>query len=345
VSIKPLLGRPQVGAETQVTHRVVSRQGFWTFLANGAVVDGAKTRDPGNSADSTRTIRPGTLMGRLTASPNRYANSVIGVTSGALTGAGTSITLSAAAAAELVRRNGVTGTFKLTGPPAAAGVVQTRTATYSAVNTDTGVVTLTALGANQVERVRFNIASTGGNLQLNVAKTDGTFATTANIAWNATDATYLASINSALDAATGVAGGVVATAIAATDTDLGVTLTYSGTGYAGLPWRRAEVVVYPTSSTAASYEPVTAAANGAFVAGSLVQPTDGSETPLTVVPDGYGLLIPEDSSHVEWPLAPIGGVIDFPQLLPAVSDASLKTWIRERLSSVAGGKFTFSDLY
>lgn len=344
MSIKPLLGRPQVSAEQLVAHRIVSRQGFWTFLANGAIVDGVKTRDPGNSADSIRTIRPGTLMGKVT-SGGRYANSVIGNTSGALTGTGTTVTVSAAEATELVRRVGATGTFKLTGPPSAAGTVRTLTATYSAVNTSNGQITITALGVNQQEDVRLNPAATGGNLQLNVAKTDGTRATTANIAWNATDATFLASINSALDTATGVTGGIVATAIAATDTDLGFTLTYSGTGYAGLSWPEAEVAVLPTSSTSWFVAPRTAAVNGAFVSGSLVQPTDGSETPLTIVPDGHGLNVPEDSSHVEWPLVPIGGVIDDAQVLPWPADASLRAWIRAALSTIPGGKFTFSGVY
>lgn len=344
MSIKPLLGRPRVGTEIQVTHRVVSRQGFWVFLANGVLVDGALTRDPGNSADSVFTIRPGTLMGKVAAS-GRYANSVIGNASGALAGTGTTVTVSAAEAAELVRRVGATGTFKLTGPPSAAGVVRTLTATYSAVNTSNGQVTITALGVNQQEDVRLNPASTGGNLQLNVAKTDGTRVTTANIAWNATDTTYLAAINSALDTATGVTGGIVATAISATDPDLGFTLTYSGTGYAGLSWPEAEVAVLPTSSTSWFTAPRTAAVNGAFVSGSLVQPTDGSETPLTLIPDGHGFDVPADSSHTEWPLVPIGAVIDDPQILPWPADASLRAWIRSSLSTIPGGKFTFSGLF
>jgi hypothetical protein len=74
--------------------------------------------------------------------------------------------------------------------------------------------------------------------------------TTGNAAWNATDATYLAAINTALDTATGVVGGIVASAIPATDTDLGIRLTYSGVGYAGKAWTKAIVAVFPTSSTA-----------------------------------------------------------------------------------------------
>lgn len=228
--IQPLLGRPRIGSERTVTHRVVSRQGFWDFLANGVVVDGTKTRDPGNSADSTLVIRPGTLMGKVT-SGGKYANSVIGVTTGAYTSGGTTLTVSAAQAAELARRVGASGTFKLVGPATAGGSNNTTTVTYSAVNTSNGQITITDIGANRI-------------------------------------------------------------------------------------------------------------------AGCLVCPSDGSETPLTLVPDGYGLVIPDDSADVEWPLVPIGGVIDQAQILPAwPSDATLRTYIRTSLSSVSGGKFTFGDQF
>jgi hypothetical protein len=107
-------------------------------------------------------------------------------------------------------------------------------------------------GANEVQTVVMNAASTAGNLQLTVSGPDGPFVTTANIPYSATDATYLASINSALDTATGTVGGIVATAIAATDTDLGFVLTYSGAGFAGRTCPLASVAVYPTGSTSAT---------------------------------------------------------------------------------------------
>lgn len=114
-----------------------------------------------------------------------------------------------------------------------------------------------ALGSiNQVENITFDAPSSGGNLRLTIQKPDGTFATMANAAWNATDATYLAAINTQLDTATGVVGGIVATAIAGVDPDSGIRLTYSGTGYAGLAWSKASVHTYPTTSTLATYTPV-----------------------------------------------------------------------------------------
>jgi hypothetical protein len=341
--IVPILSRPRIGSERRIAHRTVSRQGFWDFIANGGVVDGTKSRDQGNT-DDVALLRPGLLMGKVTTG-GKWAPSAFGLTAAAYA-SGTSMTLSVAAATELNRRVGASGTFKVTGPPSAAGVVRTTTVTYSAVNTTTGVATITALGANQVEQINIAPASTAGNLQLTVQKTDGTFVTTGNAAWNATDATYLANINAALDTATGVVGGIVASAIPSVDTDLGIRLTYSGTGYAGLPWTRAQVAVFPTSSTAATYSPVTTAGSPAYVSGSLVQPTDGSETILSIIPDGYGIAIDSATNlDVEWAEVPIGGVIDFAQTLPLVSDASLKAYVKQALSTLVGGKFVFSDAY
>jgi len=332
----PNLGMPQVMTERLSTNRWVVVDSIFAYVPGGAIIDGSKSRDYGNS-DNTRGLRAGTLMGRIT-SGGKWANSVLGVTTVALAGSGTSITVSAASAVEIVRRIGATGTLSITGPEAAAGTVQTKTLTYSAVDTSTGVVTVSALGVNQVERIRFNVASTGGNLQLNVQKPDGTFVTTANAAWNATDATYLAAINSALDTATGVTGGIVATAISATDTDLGFTLTYSGTGYAGKSWTKAQVVVIPTSSTEAMYEPVTAAVQGAFVAGSLVGPTDGSQVPLSFIPNGNGLYIASDGTATGSLDQPYSGLpwackLDGRQLLPWPADTSLQEWVRSSLNS------------
>lgn len=113
------------------------------------------------------------------------------------------------------------------------------------------------LVSNQVDQILFNTASTAGNLRLTIQKTDGTFVLTANAAYNAVDATFLAAINAQLDASTGVVGGIVATAIPATDTDFGIRLTYSGTGYAGLLWTAAVVNTFPTGPTSATYTQIT----------------------------------------------------------------------------------------
>lgn len=106
-----------------------------------------------------------------------------------------------------------------------------------------------AVTANEVQTLTFGVAASGGTLRLIVPKTDGTTAITGPITWDATDATWLANINTALDAATGVTGGIVATG-AAPDTAL--TFTFSGTGYAGKTWPLIQVHTFPTSTTTAN---------------------------------------------------------------------------------------------
>ena len=134
---------------TQVTDtRSVVMSGA-EYLPRGLVVDGSLSRDPLNTS-YLDYLRPGMVMGRITAT-GLYRPSCIGALSVAYTtgGSGTSMTVSAATAVELARL-GSSGTFTLTGPPTAAGTVVSTTITYSAVNTTTGVITITATDANYV---------------------------------------------------------------------------------------------------------------------------------------------------------------------------------------------------
>jgi len=339
---------PGLSAIKTATHRSVfaGDEGQVGYLPNSKVIDGSKSRDPLNTG-SVDILRAGLLMGKITSS-SKYAPSVIGVSSGALATAGTTLASSAAVATELVRRVGSTGTFKLTGPVSASGTARTLTATYSAVNTTTGDITITALGTNQVDHVRWAPAATGGNVQIRVQKVDGTFVTTGNIAWNATDATFLASANTALDAAIGVAGAVVATAISATDTDLGMALTYSGTGYAGKTFVTATVALIGTSSTWAQSYTVTAAVDGAFVSGSLIQPTDGSETPLSFIPDGHGIKVTDEdgtSQDTTFASFPVSGIVRSSQIINWPSDTGIRLWIAQQLNALPGAKFVFDHLF
>jgi len=338
----PSLGVPGISVGSQVTFSTIWQNGAGKYKPGGGLIDVTRTRDVGNS-DGIGILRTGLLMAYYPTA-KAYANFRIGTTSAALTGSGTSITIGAAEATELVRRVGSTGSLVLTGPEAASGTVRQMTATYSAVNTTTGVVTITALGANQVENVRMNIASTGGSLVLNVAKTDGTRATTGSISWSATDATYLAAINSALDTATGVPGGIVATAISATDTDLGFVLTYSGTGYAGKSWGPAVVITYPTSSTSSVVQPVTTAVQGAFIAGSWVSEVNYA-TPYSLIniPPDPSNMANLTTTYCDWAEIPMEGCVNVSNILDYPTDASLKTWLKSTLSTTVGNKFEFSD--
>lgn len=341
MSIQPLIGLPGIGSARSAGPRHILRgPGSARWYPGGGRIDGTKARDAANT-DNLFLLRAGTPMGRAT-SGKKWANSFVGVTTLALTGAGTTVTAGAATITEVIRRFGATGTFKLIGPPTANGTARALTATYSGTSSTTA--TITALGANQVEQINFNLASTAGNLQLTIQKPDGTFATTGNIAWNATDATYIASMNTALDTASGVVGGIVASAIPATDTDLGLRLTYSGTGYAGLPWTRAQVALCPTTSTLAYYTPVTAAVDGRFVSGSFIAGTDGTETPRALVGDGSGLLVPSDSGDVMYPHILVGGDVDSSQILLWPSDTGLQQWIVDSLNANGYGRFTFDHL-
>jgi hypothetical protein len=346
--IYPNFGRPGIGTAQLAQRRNVGRNGAFAFYPAGGVIEGTKARDPGNSAYSTLALRPGLLMGKIT-SGGYWANSILGLTDGALASAGTTVTLSAAAAAELVRRVGASGTFKLTGPPTAAGIVRTLTITYSAVDTGTGVVTITAPGVNEVQTIAFGAAATAGTFKIGFTLASGAVVWTDTIAWSATDATFLSNMNAAIDNVLG-AGLVVATAIPATDTDLGFVLTFSGAGYTALPQSLVAIdAAALTSVTTVTVTRTTTGVDGRFVTISLAQPSDGSETIRSMIPDGYGLVIPDDSADIDFPMIPIAGTVDVGAtgfgVIDWPSDASLKSYIRAALEIAGGGEWVFSDMF
>lgn len=334
------------------------------YLPRGKTISGAAARDTGNTGDLD-TLRAGNVLGKITAS-GKYGCSILGP-GGTAYASGTTLNLAAATAVELVRRQGTTGTFKLTGPPTAAGTVRTLTVTYSAVNTSTGNVTITALPTNEVQTVTFAIASTGGNvaLQLWDPRTSQYIQVPA-AAWNATDATYLAAIQAKLDLAYGAANIVVVSAKAATDTDSALVFTWSGTGVAGLPCVNASgtamlpiVTTLPTSSTSYGTERTTAGVDGRFVAASLVQPTDGSEAPLALLVSEFGVRVTDAdrvSRDTNGALLAIGGTVNTDQIIHYPADASTAAWLKCRLNgnlengivsttANTAGRFTFSDVY
>lgn len=229
IGIQPIFGRPGIGTTLTAQRRNIFKSTADAYLPGGKVIDGTASRDPGNSDGDVTILRAGLVMGKITSS-GYYANSILGLSVGAVAAAATSLTVPAATATEIVRRIGTSGTFKLTGPPTAAGTVATQTVTYSAVNTTTGVITCTALSAASVDK-------------------------------------------------------------------------------------------------------------------SLVQPTDGSETPLTFIDDGYGVPLPADGTNVNFPLIPVSGVVVSSQLIDYPADASLKTWLKDALSTFVGGKYVFDDTF
>lgn len=336
-----ITGLPGQYTGVSVTPRHVFLNGdFEWYRAGGIIIDGTASRDPSNS--NVNVLRPGLVMGKITSS-GKMAPSIFGVLTNAEANGSTQLEASAAVMTEIARRIGSSGTVKVTGPPTANGTVRTITATYSAISSTN--MTITAMSANEVQTLTFGAAATGGTLRLRVPKADGTFVTTGPITWDTTDATYLSNINTALDAATGVTGGIVATG-AAPDTAL--TFTFSGTGYAGLPQPTEMISVhtFPTSTTTATVVRTTTGVDGRFVAGSFLQPTDGSESPVSVIGDGSGINVfsSDGSTAVDqpWPKMPISALIESGQLLPAwPSDTSLRAWLVSQLNA-NGGNFLFS---
>ncbi len=81
------------------------------------------------------------------------------------------------------------------------------------------------------------------------------------------------------------------------------------------------------------------------IAGSIITDSDGSGTPITVLGDMYPLLIPTDSSDVNFPWIPISMIVDVDKIQNWPTDATLKTWIKTSMSSLTGGKFVFSDTF
>jgi hypothetical protein len=118
------------------------------FIADPVTVDGTLTSCAFN-APYIFQILAGTLMGRETSN-KKFANSVLGLSTAATASGATTIQTDVNTAAEIVRRIGASGTFKLTGPPAASGTVAVQVVTYSAVNTSTGAITCTATSAAAV---------------------------------------------------------------------------------------------------------------------------------------------------------------------------------------------------
>ncbi len=228
--IVPAIGRPGISSTITAQRRNVSRDGSLGFFPGGGTIEGSLSRDPGNSAYSVYTLRPGLLMGKIT-SGGFWAPCIIGVTTAAYTSGGTTLTVSAAQAAYLVARNGASGTFTLKGAATAAGTLTSDTVTYSAVDTTTGIITITDIAANRI-------------------------------------------------------------------------------------------------------------------AASIIVASDGSGTPRSFIADGYGVLIDSVGlGDVSYPWIPVSGIVDTAQIIDYPSDTTLKTFVRESLSTLSGGKFVFSDQF
>lgn len=230
----------------------------------------------------------------------------------------------------------------------------TGTTAITAVQTTRGypvaaTVTITAPGltaSNCVQVWTPNAAWTAGTMSFGF-----THPTTGAIHWltftYTTDlAGTLAAINVILDAAFGTSA-IVATG-GGNITSL--TFTYSGGVFAGrehpLP-----LVDFTGATGAASTTTFTNVAghSEAFYAGSLIQPTDGSETIRGILGAESGLKVTDDDGStnldVECSRMIVGsgdGVVDASQIINYPSDTSLKAWLKAALRAYSQG-FVFDD--
>ena len=103
------------------------------YLSTNSFIDGTLTTDTGSTP--VGLLRAGLLLGKITAT-GKFRNSIIGLTSGAVTaGTVTSITVPAVVATEVARLISVNGgnqSLKIVGPPTAAGTVATTAITATA---------------------------------------------------------------------------------------------------------------------------------------------------------------------------------------------------------------------
>jgi hypothetical protein len=339
-----VIGIPGQRAPQIATPRAIFYSADRGWLPGGKYIDGSKSRDTNNGPTDVDRLQAGLLMGKVT-STGYYANWSIDQLTVAYT-SGTSMTIGTSGATELVRRVGSTGSFVLTGVPAAGLTVRQTTVAYSAVNTSTGVITVTApTGASEVQQITFNGTGTTGNLVLVVPKPDGTTVTTAAIGFT-TNAAYITAINNAIDTALGTAGLWVASgASIATDITLTASSTYANQSFPGL----FQVTTFPTGNLSAIVSRSTTGVPIAFTIGSVLSQADGSQVPVTFLPDGFPMEVTDGSGNVaqvEFPAFPVGGIIDQQFLIGySAMDASLKTYVLNQLSSVLGGKYAFRSAF
>ncbi len=323
---------PGLGTSRTYTPRNIwwGDAGTTVYAPGGRVIASADARDPLNTANVS-VLRPGLLLGKVSASGN-FGQSVIGIGTEALDGGETAFTLSAATAVELVRRQGATGTFKITGPPVAGGTVRTMTATYSAVDTTTGVVTMTALGVADVQTIAFAAGTDAGTFKLTYKGL-----VTDSLAYNVSAADMqiaLRALHGDLVAVT-VASSVPGVDYVITNPQVGGLYTLEDIGLISEGLQDTPVVeTYTITHT-------TQGVGGDFVTGSWIQPTDGSETILTILDEHTVVLDPDGVAQDVGFRVPIRGNIDVSYITNYPADAALKAYCKAALNAV--GSFVFSD--
>jgi hypothetical protein len=90
----------------------------------------------------------------------------------------------------------------------------------------------------------------------------------------------------------------------------------------------------------------TAGVDGRFIAGSYVQPTDGSETPVTLFEDTFGYWVANPVTlqriSIQLPRLLTGAEIRTAMIIGYGLDTSLNAWLKAQLRN-AGGPLHFDD--
>lgn len=323
---------PSIGPIGTATPRnILSSSDGALYLASGIVLDGSKCRDTGNTND-VQTLRCGMLLGRITGS-SLFACSFLGNTTAAYDG-GTTVTTSAAVATELVRRIGTSGTLKLIGPPTASGTVRTQTLTYSGANTSTGAITVTALSTAATYTLTEQAGTDGGTFALVVTTPDGVSTSTAGLAYNETSANIqtalqaLVNVGSGNATVSGSAGGPYTVTFSSTLGAVTLRTANDSTNDGGV--FEGGIVVAQTQ----------AGNDGRFVSSSFVAPTDGSESPMTIQGDQWGITVTDiyqNNINAQLGLALVGGQIFAQNLIYWPASVPLQNWLLAQLKAIGFG--------
>lgn len=332
------------------------------YLPIPATIDGSNSYNMLNQPYNW-LLYAGTLLGQITSS-RKFCPAILGLTTLPLGGSQTTLQTDANTALGITLRanNGTSGTLTLTGPPVPNGVTRTRTVTYSAINTTSGAITITALFAGAVSPVNqinslVTVDSTGsGTFILTIEGIP-----TAPITYSSTAATLNTNINAALNATFGTSAIVSSGASLAA-----IIQTFSGTGYAARPIGTVTATILAGSTGytlngsgtigVPSVLPVTtlgvtavAADSGEFISGSIIGPNDGSQTVKTMVVDKNGTKVVDQLNTTrvdvfDGQLWAGGGVIDVGYIVNYPTDSSLQSYVKAQIRSFINWAI-FSDDY
>lgn len=146
-----IAGLPGIKTSRTATPRdvLMTDQGV-VLRPSSLVIESGEARDPDNTGN-VDVLRGGLILSRNDTG-GAYVSTIIGLTGASISGTGTSLTLTTQAATELLRRYGTSGTaeFAIIGSTAGGSGDEDEVPTmevldHSAINTSSGVVTISAI--------------------------------------------------------------------------------------------------------------------------------------------------------------------------------------------------------